>query len=248
VSWFLRRRFLVLLLAMVLFLVVCPVLDQVLDLPLLYDGALTIVFVSAFAVIFRHSSLRLPALVLGIPTLVGAWTGYVLPGLPRLPFVVGFHVAAALFLMFAVGTILAVIYQQKEHITADSLSGALCGYLLLGVAFGHVYCVLETVAPGSFTGTDKFPEEVREQDRCHFLLTYFSLITLTSVGYGDITPVHGTARGLAAVEAITGQFYLAVLIAELVGKRLAQVHSPRGPGATGPDASALETPSEGRES
>jgi hypothetical protein len=237
VSWWLQRKYLALLLALALFLVLGPVLRTILDLPLLYDAALTVVFVAAFATIFRLSPLRWPALVLGIPTLVGAWSGYVLTGPPRLPLVVGFHGAAVLFLMFAVGAILGMIY-GKEHITADSLFGAFCGYLLLGLAFGHVYCLLETAAPGSFHADEEFVRELQQPDRRHFLLTYFSLITLTTVGYGDITPAHSAARGLAVLEAVAGQFYIAVLIAGLVGKGLTQA---------GADAPAPRSPSRTRE-
>src|SRR5205085_878481 len=120
---------------------------------LLYDVLLTAVFLAAFLVVFRQHPLRFPALLLGIPTLVGTWTADVFPGLPRLPLVVGFNLVAALFLALTVATILRVIYRE-EFISADSVYGAFCGYLLLGVAFGHLYCVLESVKPGSFRGAE----------------------------------------------------------------------------------------------
>jgi hypothetical protein len=83
------------------------------------------------------------------------------------------------------------------------------------------------VAPGSFGGLPP----AAGGPHAHFLLTYFSFVTLTTVGYGDITPAGDTARALAMIEAVAGQFYLAVLIAELVGKRLAQATSPAHPTA-----------------
>ena len=79
--------------------------------------------------------------------------------------------------------------------------------------------------PGSFRGIDPGAGG----HRTHFLFTYFSFITLTTVGYGDITPGGDTARALALVESVAGQFYLAVLIADLVGKRVAQAVSAQHP-------------------
>jgi hypothetical protein len=79
------------------------------------------------------------------------------------------------------------------------------GYLLLGLAFGHLYCLLEAVAPGSFRLREDLAAPVHDPGRRQFLLTYFSLVTLTTVGYGDITPGSDPARGLAAVEAVLGQ-------------------------------------------
>src|SRR5262249_54867348 len=100
------------------------------------------------------------------------------------------------------------------------------GYLLIGMAFGHTYCLLGTFVPNAFQGVGRVTGEWE-----HFRLTYFSLMTLTTVGYGDISPASPTARSLAAVEAGVGQVYVALLVAELVGKRVAQALSPPPPSA-----------------
>jgi len=76
-------------------------------------------------------------------------------------------------------------------------------------------------APGS-VATDPGAE-------VHFQLSYFSFITLTTVGYGDITPTGNPVRSPSVAEAVTGQFYLAVLVAELIGKRVAQAPSGNAP-------------------
>lgn len=220
-SWLLQRPFLGLLFALAMFLMVCPMLRDVLGARVLFDIVLTVVFLTAFLIVFRQGSLRLLALVLGIPTVVGAWTGYVLPGLPRLPLIVGFHFVAALFFTFTTATILKVVHQEKI-LSADSIYGAFCGYLLVGMTFGHLYCLLEALAPGSFRVSETFSVLFQDEDRRHVLLTYFSIVTLTTVGYGDITPVSESAGGLAVVESVVGQFYIAVLVAELIGKRVSQ--------------------------
>src|SRR5262249_596893 len=153
------------------------------------------------------------ALLLGVPTLLGLWTGYVLPDVPRLPLVVAFHAAAALFLVFTVGSILADVY-RRDRVDADVVNGALCGYLLVALGFGHLYCILETADPGSYRANDEIMAQLRDEGRIHFQLTYFSFSTLTTVAYGDIIPAKEGARGLAIVEAMTGQFYVAVLLSQ----------------------------------
>ena len=220
----LRWRFLALLVTLALLLVVSPVLQAAFDSRLVFDALLSLVFVAAFAAVFTERSLRVPALLLGIPTLLGAWTGDVVPGLPRLPLAVGFHLVATAYLGLAIAAILRAVHRE-ERVSADSVYGAFCGYLLLGLAFGHLYSLLEAVAPGSFRLRHDLATPVHDPERRQFLLTYFSLVTLTTVGYGDITPGSDPARGLAAVEAVLGQFYVAVLIAELIGKRVAQTLS-----------------------
>jgi hypothetical protein len=220
----LRWRFLALLVALLLLLVLCPVLQGAFDTRLVFHVLLSLVFVAAAAAVFPDASVRPPALLLAIPTLLGAWTGYVLPGLPEPPVAVAFHLLATLFLGFTVATILRAVYGQGR-VSADSICAALCGYLLVGVAFGHLYTLAEAVAPGSFQVRADLAIQLHDPGRRQFLLTYFSLVTLTTVGYGDITPGSDPARGLAAVEAVLGQFYIAVLIAELIGKRVAQTLS-----------------------
>src|SRR5262249_45053124 len=153
-----------------------------------------------------------------IPTVTGLWTGYVLADLPRIPLIVFFHLTATLFFAFTVSVILQSIFKERT-VSADSIYGAFCGYLLIGLSFGHVYCVLEVLSPGSFHGGGDFARRIQIEDWRFFDMTYYSLMTLTTVGYGDIIPGSQTARSLAASEAIIGQFYLAVLIAELIGRK-----------------------------
>jgi len=211
------------LIALILLLVVNPLLRNMVDGRLLFHVLLTLVFATAYLAVFSKRTERLVALLLGTPTLIGAWTGYVLPGVHNPYLVAGFHMLAALFLCFSVATILGKIYREKA-VSAEGVYGAFCGYLLVGLAFGHSYCVLESLAPGSFRG-EIVMEQLADHDRRLFLLTYFSFVTLTTVGYGDIIPATDAARGLAMAETVVGQFYIAVLVAEIIGKRVSQTIS-----------------------
>jgi hypothetical protein len=86
--------------------------------------------------------------------------------------------------------------------------------------FGHVFCLVEAFHPGSFHMAEHVGPLLLHDDQRHFRLTYFSLVSLTTLGYGDITPHSGSARSLACVEAIVGQFYVAVVIAELIALKV----------------------------
>ena len=102
--------------------------------------------------------------------------------------------------------------------TADKIYGALCVYLLIGLTWGFMFLTLEGVQPGSFSLGQGQPTRI---DKDPAALVYFSFITLSTVGYGDITPLSPPARAFAFMEAIIGQIYLAVLVARLVGLHIA---------------------------
>src|SRR5262249_35785514 len=103
-------------------------------------------------------------------------------------------------------------------ITAYRIQGAVVVYLLVGVAWAAAYEIIYRSWPGAFQFASRSPDDLRH---AHGLL-YYSLVTLTTVGYGDITPVHPLARSLAMAEALIGQLYPAILIARLVSMRISR--------------------------
>jgi hypothetical protein len=208
----------VLLLALLLFLVAYPALSGPLNSPLLAHALLTAVFLAGGWVVFAEHRLRIAGAVLGAPAIIGAWTNYALPDQPGPAVAVFFHLSAVTFHTFVFVVLFRAVHRAPV-VSWDAIAAALCGYILVGVAFGHAFCLVNEVVPGSFGGLGAGKAET------HFRLIYFSFITLTTVGYGDITPAQDTARALCVVEAVVGQFYLAVLVAELVGKRVAQALS-----------------------
>jgi hypothetical protein len=101
-------------------------------------------------------------------------------------------------------------------LTFDSISGAICGYLFLGLGWSIFYVLINDFQPDSFQID---PALARTADAQHLLLnvmTYYSFITLTTIGYGDVVPMTPLTRTLAWMEAVSGQFYLAVVVASLV--------------------------------
>ncbi len=98
-----------------------------------------------------------------------------------------------------------------NDISPNRIVGAVCVYLLLGVMWSIAYTVLEFLQPDSFKGLTELVSPASNLD-----WIYFSFVTITTLGYGYITPLTQTARSLAVAEAIVGQFYIAVLVAGLV--------------------------------
>lgn len=95
---------------------------------------------------------------------------------------------------------------RAAHIDTEHLYAALSAYLLSGIFFGLFYWALEQIGPGTFSGG--------ELTRASAL--YFSFVTLATLGYGDIVPRTDVARGLAIIEGVGGQLFLAVMVARLV--------------------------------
>jgi Ion channel len=103
-------------------------------------------------------------------------------------------------------------------ITGDRIRGSILAYLLLGLIWCLAYQLINVLVPGAF----RFPEPaVAIPGRLNHHLVFFSFITLTTVGYGDITPLYPVARTLAAAEGLVGQLYPAILIGRLVSLQIA---------------------------
>ena len=102
------------------------------------------------------------------------------------------------------------------NVSRNSILGAICIYFLIGLWFTFAYMIVEYFFPNSFRGLDS---EFWQQDLGAF--SFYSMVTLTTLGYGDITPLAPMARFLAYMQAVVGVFYTTVLVASLIGLRLA---------------------------
>jgi len=116
--------------------------------------------------------------------------------------------AILFFLLYAVVAILFYLARQ-DKVTSDMIMAAASEYVLIGILWTFLYFMLETVYPGSFNCPGA------EAEPSGFL--YYSFVTLTTTGYGDILLVSIQARSLAILEMITGQLYIAIMVARLVG-------------------------------
>lgn len=160
-----------------------------------------------------------PFLVLTVVTLILRW-GEHLSGASALD--VGALAITVVWLVYAIAIIIGHLFQRND-VTVDTILGAVVAYLLVVVAFTLLFEVLELVQPGSFSG---IPENATDhRGKLGSAMMYFSLVCMSTMGYGDIVPVSNLARPLAVLEGVFGQLYLAVMIARLVG-----LHVARGQG------------------
>jgi hypothetical protein len=119
-----------------------------------------------------------------------------------------------LFFAYMIVNILFFIFRQ-DKVTRDLISGAVVVYLLMAIMWNFIYRMVETAHPGSFTIS-----AADIQDRVRFV--YFSLVTITTLGYGDIVPTTSLASSVATLEAVVGQLYLVTTVAWLVGVHVTQ--------------------------
>ena len=202
-----QNRFFILLVLILLTIGLTPFLDKFIETQILMDVFLTTIF---FSIIFAIKSKRshfIIASILVLPLLVSTWSLY-------------FHdfrqitlltkIFGALFFGYAVILILLIVFRSNE-VTREMIFAAVVAYLLIALMWSFIYMILENMVPGSFS----FPEQSSRMETMRF--EYFSFVTITTLGYGDILPLSDRASALAILEAIVGQIYLVVVVAWLVG-------------------------------
>lgn len=118
--------------------------------------------------------------------------------------------------------ITSIMHTMKQvavgtDISMNRIVGAICVYLLLGVIWALAYSVVELASPGSFAGFEAWTDRGWDSE-----WLYFSFVTMTTLGYGDLLPVSATARAMAYMQAVFGQFYIAILVAGLVSVYIAR--------------------------
>ena len=126
--------------------------------------------------------------------------------------------ADLVFLLFITGVLLHVVFQD-EAVSADTIVGAVCAYLLFAFTFACAFALTESLNPGAFLFSAPLvaPEPGEAMDEMRSLMMYFSFVTLSTVGSNLISPVSAVARSLSGFESLFGQLYLTVLLAHLVG-------------------------------
>ncbi len=185
---------------------VLPVLGFGKNDELLYsDCVFSLLLASGVAIAWGRPRLFGFAAFVGSATLAVRWMAFFTPTMALQVWSGAWSIAAILVIALV---LLAQVFRPGP-VTSYRLQGAIAVYLLFGVGWAHAYHLTGLLHPGSFnTPSGEIPSVLD--------WAYFSFITLTTVGYGDITPVRPIARTLAMGEALTGQLYLAVLIARLV--------------------------------
>ncbi len=144
---------------------------------------------------------------------------------------VSLRVGDSLFVGAVAGALLYNLVQTRR-ITLDTILGGITIYLFIAVFFMILYSAVEMAAPGSFLDHGEPLQQVSDElgNRSYPALAYYSIVTMTTLGFGDITPAGSIARSLSAAEAVIGQLYVAIMIAFLVGTLIAQRGNEDGAG------------------
>jgi hypothetical protein len=198
-----------LLIALGIFFTCAPFLEEIKAGDLIVSFLLSLVLLSAVLAVADRRRTLVIAIWLAIPTLVARWFNHFRPDLvPPGVFLIG----GLLLFIFVVAQLLRFVLRAPS-VTAEVLCASIAAYLMLGLIWTLAYWLVDRLTPG---GAFSFNTNAGPRSINGFDGFYFSFITLSTVGYGDITPVSRIARWLAAMEAMTGLLYVAVLIARLV--------------------------------
>ncbi len=176
------------------------------------DVFITTILISGVYSVSKKKYVLLTAVFLSIPFFASIWTDYFVK-VPSL-ILVG-ESFGILFMAFMVIVILSLIFRGQE-VTGNTINAAIVAYLLLALMWAFIFSVLESICPGSFSISESQIEVGRP------LFIYYSLVTITTLGYGDITPLTAQANAFSSLEAVIGQIYLVVTVARLVGINIAQ--------------------------
>jgi len=209
-----------LLVSLLILVAVGPWLTETLVGRGLWELLFTLVTLSSVYMLRFNRAQALISGLLGLPTLATLWLRQLIPaiGLSQVAMVL-----LTLFLLYTTVTVLLRIFAE-ETVTMDTLSNALCVYLLMGYLWGSLYGLIYLLTPDGFRlpmGWTPATEQGIATDVPMNFMTYFSFTTLTTLGYGDVLPISGSARAAVVLEAVLGHFYLAVLVARLVGLHIA---------------------------
>jgi hypothetical protein len=205
------RTYRSLLLVLLVLMVVAPFFRS----SLVTELAFSLVILIALSAATGKRTLFITAVVLVVLTLATKWSGYWMYS----PALIGSSHASSLAFEILVAAVMIRTILASRRGTQETIAGAVCVYLFLGILWADAYAILEIVEPGTIA----FPESdlsggdgTRDVRELTGNLIYYSLVTISTLGYGDIVPLTGPARSLAVMEAITGQFYIAILVAWLV--------------------------------
>jgi hypothetical protein len=185
-----------------------PFVEEVKAGDLIVSILLSLVLLCAVLAVSDRKGVLLIALVLAIPAIAGRWINHFRPDL--VPPAV-FLIAGLVLVAFVVVNLLRFVWRAPS-VNVEVLCASISAYLMLGLMWTMAYWLVDQLTPGAFA----FNTNAGRQSMNGFNAFYFSFVTLSTVGYGDITPVSKVARMLAAMEAMTGLLYVAVLIARLV--------------------------------
>jgi voltage-gated potassium channel len=212
-----RNRFLLLFISLITFFLLNPLLINS-KVDLFVSGfTFSIVLIVSVYVVEHNKKFLIIAGALAVIGLIGFWLDQVI--FPHINLdIFNDIVYIILFSLVTYSVLSSVVREQK--ISDSTLYGAICGYLLIGLLWSTIYALIYSLHPQSFNLGNP-AEHLKAMGLKIQYFIYYSFVTLSTLGYGDITPVNNAAKTFAWFEAVIGQIYLTVWIAQLVGLHIA---------------------------
>ena len=205
-----KERFLILMGLILALLVLGPILEQLVAIRILIDVFLTAIVLSMLIIVTHKNIMGQIGRLLAIIMLISLWLKYFFN---YSMFAATSMMVGVLFTIVVAAYTLAFII-KSEMVTREVIYAAMVFYLLVAQLWALVYTFLDLIDPASFN---------LPQGQSDFLLfEYYSFVTLTTLGYGDITPLTKVAKTFSVLEAVVGQLYLVVVVAWFVGMHVSR--------------------------
>ncbi|WP_163833010.1 ion channel [Spartinivicinus ruber] len=198
--------------------IVYPFIPKLITQNILLKGSLSILLIASVYIFSHDKKALIICFVLAIPTAISTWLT-IISGAPALAILD--NATNVVFFLYVIFELIKIIFSASV-VTRNIIYGAMTIYLLLGIMWAFVYALLDLLVPNAFGGSGY----QSAHDLSQFI--YFSYVTLTTLGFGDMVPLAGPVQSIAAMEAITGQFFLTILVARLVGMHISQTTNGNG--------------------
>jgi len=203
-----RRRLQLLLITLVVLILVYPLFKEA---PEVLSLLMTIVLAAAVWTLSEDRWGQYGAVGLGLPHLTTIW---LMPVVPSWTTSLVRAIVSALFYGFTTVIVLRHLLRTRQ-VVQDTLYGAASAYLLLGLSWAFLYAISDLLQPGAIISASGGETGWIEY-------VYFSFVTLTTLGYGDLVPGHASAQSLAILQSVVGTLYVAVLVSQFVEQYAAQ--------------------------
>jgi len=208
-----NHRFAVFLFLLLSLIIIPPYFEKLEGMGFLWQGMMTTVLVWALCTAINNRRAMLFAIVLLVPTVVSTWVNAT-KMIEEIAYLDNFTNIIYFGLICAY---LAIFIARSQRVNSEVLFASMCLYISMAVFWAAIFTNLELFYDPAFSFYGGTAQEADiAQDKLFGYLVYYSFVTLSTLGYGEIIPIHRVAQNWAAVEAMVGQFFIAIVIARLV--------------------------------
>ena len=209
-----NHRFAIFFLLLLSLIVVPPYFENLEWMVFVWQGMLTAVLVWALCAVTSNRRAMLLAVFLLVPTVVSTWLGSAENKHLEFAYIDNF---TTIIYFGLICTYLAIFIARSRRVNSEVLFASMCLYISLAMLWAAIFTNLELFYNPAFSFYGVTAAEAGiDQDQMLNYFVYYSFVTLSTLGYGEIIPIHQVAQNWAAVEAMVGQFFIAIVIARLV--------------------------------